>query len=121
MTVYYSKDHEWIRVEGNIATIGITTHAVEQLGEIVFIEQKDSGETFKKGEEMGVVESVKAASEIYAPIDCELIENNGILTDDPGKLNETPESDSWICRVKVSDPSQLDDLMDFDAYQTLIA
>lgn len=120
MTTYYSEDHEWIAVEGDIATIGITAHAAEQLGEVVFIEQKDEGDDFEKGDEIGVIESVKAASELYAPIDGEIVEMNGDLEDTPSKLNESPEGDAWIYKVKLTDASQLEDLMDLDAYKKLI-
>ena len=120
MTTYYSEDHEWIAVEGDIATIGITAHAAEQLGEVVFIEQKDEGDDFEKGDEIGVIESVKAASEILAPIDGEITDVNGVLADEPGKLNDSPEGDAWIYKVKISDESQLSDLMDIDAYKALI-
>ncbi|PSL15688.1 glycine cleavage system protein GcvH [Shimia abyssi] len=120
MTTYYSEDHEWITFEGDIATIGITAHAAEQLGEIVFVEQKETGDEFEKGEEIGVIESVKAASEIYAPVDGEVVEANETLGDNPGALNESPEGDAWIYKVKLSDASQLDDLMDLDAYKALI-
>ena len=120
MTTYYSEDHEWITVEGEIATIGITAHAAEQLGEIVFVEQKEAGDAFEKGEEIGVIESVKAASEIYAPVDGEVVEANGALEDNPGALNESPEGDAWIYKVKLSDAAQLEDLMDLDGYKALI-
>jgi glycine cleavage system H protein len=120
MTTYYSEDHEWITVEGDIATIGITQHAADQLGEIVFIEQKDVGDDFEKGDEIGVIESVKAASEIYAPIDGEVVEANGALEDAPGRLNESPEADAWIYKVKVVNAAQLDELMDLDGYKALI-
>lgn len=120
MTTYYSDDHEWVAVEGDIATIGITAHAAEQLGEVVFVEQKDEGDDFEKGDEIGVIESVKAASEIYAPIDGEVVEVNGELADAPSKLNESPEGDAWIYKIKISDASQLEALMDLDAYKALI-
>ena len=120
MTTYYSEDHEWITVEGDVATIGITVHAAEQIGEVVFVEQKDSGDTFSKGDEIGVIETVKAASEISAPVDGEIVEANGALADEPTKLNEAPEGDAWIYKVKISDSSQLDDLMDLDAYKAMI-
>ena len=120
MTTYYSDDHEWITVEGSTATLGITAHAAEQLGEIVFVEQKEVGDSFEKGDEIGVIESVKAASEIYAPVDAEVIEVNEVLVDNPGDLNENPEGDAWIYKVKLADPAQLQDLMDFDAYKALI-
>ena len=120
MTTYYSEDHEWITVEGDIATIGITQHAADQLGEIVFVEQKEAGDDFEKGDEIGVIESVKAASEIYAPIDGEVVAANGTLEDAPGNLNESPEGDAWIYKVKVANAAQLEDLMDLDAYKALI-
>ncbi len=120
MTTYYSDDHEWITVEGDVATFGITAHAAEQMGDVVFIEQKDAGDTFEKGDEIGVIESVKAASEIYAPVDGEIVEVNGSLADTPAKLNENPEGDSWIYKIKVSDTGQLADLLDLDGYKALI-
>ncbi|AXI44772.1 glycine cleavage system protein H [Sulfitobacter sp. SK012] len=120
MTTYYSDDHEWITVDGDIATIGITQHAADQLGEIVFVEQKDVGDDFEKGDEIGVIESVKAASEIYAPVDGEVVEANGTLEDAPGSLNENPEGDAWIYKVKLADKAQLEDLMDLDGYKALI-
>ncbi len=120
MTTYYSEDHEWIKVDGDIATIGITAHAAEQLGEIVFIEQKETDDEFAKGDEIGVIESVKAASEIFAPVDGAVVEANALLVDTPSALNENPESDAWIYKVKLSDASQLAELMDIDAYNALI-
>ena len=120
MTTYYSEDHEWITVEGDTATLGITKHAADQLGEVVFIEQQDSGEEFEKGGEIGVIESVKAASEIYAPVDGEVVAVNGDLEENPGKLNESPEGDAWIYKIKLSDSAQLEDLMDLDGYKALI-
>ncbi|MEM7069583.1 MAG: glycine cleavage system protein GcvH [Pseudomonadota bacterium] len=120
MTTYYSEDHEWITVEGDVATIGITAHAAEQIGEVVFVEQKDTGDSFEKGDEIGVIETVKAASEIYAPVDGEIVEANGVLADEPTKLNDAPEGDAWIYKVKISDASQLEGLMDLDAYKAMI-
>lgn len=120
MTTYYSKEHEWITVEGDIATIGITQHAADQLGEIVFIEQKEVGDDFEKGDEIGVIESVKAASEIYAPVDGAVIEANGKLEDNPSSLNESPEADAWIYKIKLANIAQLEDLMDLDGYKALI-
>ena len=120
-TTYYSEDHEWITVSGDIATIGITTHAAEQLGEIVFFEPRDVGEEFDKGDDIGVVESVKAASEIYAPVTDEIVEANGELEDNPGKLNEDPEASAWLYKIKISDASELENLMDADGYKALIA
>lgn len=120
MTTYYSEDHEWITVEGDQATIGITQNAADQLGEIVFIEQKEVGDEFEKGDEIGVIESVKAASEIYAPLNCEVIAVNETLEEAPGSLNENPEGDAWIYKVKLSDATQLEDLMDLDGYKGMI-
>lgn len=120
MTTYYTDDHEWITVEGDTATIGITQHAADQLGEVVFFEAKDVGEAFEKGDEIGVIESVKAASEVFAPVDCEITEINGSLEEAPADLNDSPEGDAWICKIKLSDPTQLEGLMDLDAYKALI-
>ncbi|MFW8594087.1 glycine cleavage system protein GcvH [Cribrihabitans neustonicus] len=120
MATYFSEEHEWITVEGDTATLGITQHAAEQLGEVVFVEQKEVGEEFAKGDELGVIESVKAASEIYAPVDGEIIEINEALADNPGALNESPEGDAWICKIKLSDAGQLEELMDLDGYKALI-
>ena len=120
MTTYYSEEHEWITVEGDVATLGITQHAADQLGEVVFVEQKEAGDEFEKGDEIGVIESVKAASEIYAPLDGEVVEVNEALADNPGALNESPEGDAWIYKIKLSDAGQLDDLMDLDGYKALI-
>ncbi len=120
MAIYYSEEHEWVLVEGDTATIGITQHAADQLGGIVFIEQREEGDEFDKGDEIGVIESVKAASEIYAPVDGEVVAVNGDLEENPGKLNESPEGDAWIYKIKLSDAAQLEDLMDLDGYKALI-
>jgi glycine cleavage system H protein len=120
MTTYYSEEHEWVTVEGDTATVGITQHAADQLGEIVFVEQRDQGEEFEKGDEIGVIESVKAASEIYAPIDGEVLEINGALEENPGALNEALEGYAWIYKIKIADAAQLEDLMDLDGYKALV-
>ncbi len=120
MTTYYSEEHEWITVEGDEATIGITAHAAEQLGEVVFIEMKEADDEFEQGDEIGVIESVKAASEIYAPVDGTVIAANEELEGAPGKLNESPEGDAWIYKVKMSDLSQLEALMDEAGYKAFI-
>jgi len=120
MTVYYTEDHEWIDVDGNVATIGITAHAAEQLGEVVYIELKEPGEGFKKADEIGVVESVKAASEIYAPVTGEITAANTVLNDEPAKLNEAPEGDAWLYKITLSNADELKDLMDADAYKAMI-
>ena len=121
MTTYYSEEHEWVTLAGDLAIVGITAHAAEQLGDIVFIEQKEEGDEFESGDEIGVIESVKAASEIYAPVDGEVVEANSILENNPSTLNESPESDAWIYKIKLTDPSQLEGLMDLAAYKTFIA
>lgn len=121
MATYYSDDHEWIEVDGDTATIGITEHAAVQLGDIVFVEMKDEGDEFAKGDEIGVIESVKAASEIYAPVDCTVLEANDELDGNPAMINESPESGAWIYKVKLTDPDQLSDLMSAEAYKALIA
>ena len=101
MTTYYSKDHEWIAVEGDIATVGITGYAQEQLGDVVFVELPDSGKALSQGDDAAVVESVKAASEVYAPIDGEVVEANTGLEDEPAKVNEDPEGAAWFYKMKV--------------------
>ena len=121
MTTYYSEEHEWVLVEGDTATIGITAHAAEQLGDIVFVEMKEAEDEFESGDEIGVIESVKAASEIYAPVDGEVIEANEVLEGNPAALNEAPEGDAWIYKIKLADPAQLEDLMDLDGYKKFIA
>ena len=120
-TVKYSKEHEWISVDGDIATIGITQHAAEQLGDLVFVELPAVGKTVAQGDEAAVVESVKAASEVYAPLSGEVVEINSVLEGEPGKVNEAPESEGWFLKLKLSAPSELDDLMDEAAYKAFVA
>ena len=120
MATYYSEEHEWLTVEGDTATLGITKHAAEQLGDVVFVEQQEAGDEFEKGGEIGVIESVKAASELYAPVDGEITEVNEALADNPGALNEDPEGAAWIYKIKIADAAQLEDLMDLDGYKALI-
>jgi len=120
MATYYSEEHEWITVEGDTATLGITQHAADQLGDIVFVELKEEGNEFSQGDDIGVIESVKAASEVYAPLDGEVVEANETLADNPASLNEHPEGDAWIYKVKLSNPDQLDELMDLAAYKEFI-
>ena len=119
-TTYYSEDHEWITVEGDTATLGITAHAAEQLGDVVFIEQKEAEDDFEKGDEIGVIESVKAASEIIAPLDGVVVSVNEELADEPDKLNADPEGAAWIYKIKISNPEQLNELMNADAYKALV-
>lgn len=121
MPTYYSPDHEWISVEGDIATVGVTDHAQEQLGDVVFVELPEVGQSVAKGDQAGVVESVKAASEVYAPLTGEIVECNGELENNPSLVNDEAESGGWFFRVKLSDPTELESLLDADAYKELIA
>ena len=120
MTVKYSKDHEWVTVENGIATIGITNHAQEQLGDVVFIELPAIGKTVAAHEQAAVVESVKAASEVYVPVSGEVVEVNKELEGDPALVNREAESAAWFMKVKLSNPSELDELMDKAAYDRLV-
>jgi len=115
-TVYYTDDHEWISLDGEIATVGITDHAQEQLGDMVFVELPDTGKTVAKGDDAVVVESVKAASDVYAPISGEITEVNQAVGDDPGLVNSAAQSDGWLFKMKISNKSELDSLMDEAAY-----
>lgn len=112
----FSKDHEWIELEGDIGTIGVTDYAQEQLGDIVFVELPEVGRTVARNEEFAVVESVKAASEIYAPMTGEVIEVNEGLNDEPAVVNDDAQGAGWIARIRVTDPSEFDDLMDEEGY-----
>lgn len=117
----FTEDHEWVRIEGDIGTVGITDYAQEQLGDIVFIELPEAGKTMKQGDEVAVVESVKAASEIYAPVTGEVTESNGGVADEPGTANSDPMGDGWLFKMKIGDASQLAELMDEAAYKTFVA
>ena len=116
MSVKYTEEHEWITVSGDIATIGITQHASEQLGEVVFVELPAIGKKVEKGKDAAVVESVKAASDVYAPISGEILEVNQKLVDNPAMVNEDAEGAAWFMKIKIADKSQLDGLMDKSAY-----
>ncbi len=120
MTVYYTKDHEWVRVEGDIGTVGISDHAQEQLGDIVFVELPEVGRTVAKGEEAAVVESVTAASEIYAPASGEVVERNETLEASPAAVNEDAEGAAWFFKLRLSDASKVEGLMDRDAYERFL-
>ena len=115
-TTYFSEDHEWIAVDGDTGTVGITDYAQEQLGDVVFVELPEIGRTVIKGDDMAVVESVKAASEVYAPVGGEVVETNGALEDNPAAVNEDAEGDGWFVRLKLADAAELEDLMDAAAY-----
>ena len=120
MPVYFTREHEWLRVEGDTATIGISNHAQEALGDIVFAEVPAAGTRVEKGKEAAVVESVKAASDVYAPVTGEVIEGNGALGDDPSLVNTAPESDGWFFKLTLADPSELDGLMDEAGYKAFV-
>jgi glycine cleavage system H protein len=116
----YSKQHEWVRMDGDLATVGISEHAQEQLGDVVFVELPDVGRKVGRGQPMAVVESVKAASDVYAPVSGEVVEVNQALSDDPSKVNSGAESDGWFCRLRPSELTELDQLMDADAYRAFV-
>jgi glycine cleavage system H protein len=118
MTVYYTKEHEWVRVEGDEATVGITDFAQGQLGDVVFVELPEAGKQVSKGGEAAVVESVKAASDVYSPVGGEVTGANQALVDDPSLANSDPEGEGWFFRLRLSDPSELDGLMDAEAYKS---
>lgn len=113
----FSKDHEWVRVEGGVATVGITPYAQEKLGDIVFVELPEPGKILTKGAAAAVVESVKAASDVYSPVSGELVESNGTLPEEPGLINSDPMGKGWLFRIKLADPAELDALMDEAAYK----
>ena len=117
----YTKDHEWVRAEGDMATIGVTAYAADQLGDIVFIELPDAGRTFEQFAAFGVVESVKAVSDLFAPVSGEVVEANGALAASPELVNTSPYADGWMIRVRISDAAQLEGLLDPEAYDALIA
>jgi len=117
----YTKDHEWVRIEGDEATVGITAYAAEQLGDIVFVELPDVGRTLAQAAAFGVVESVKAVSDLFAPVSGEVVATNGELTGSPELVNGDPYGGGWMVRVRVADPDQTTELLDADAYDALIA
>jgi len=119
-TIRYTKDHEYIRVEGDIGTVGISDHAQHALGDVVFVELPAVGKTFAQGGEAAVVESVKAASEVYAPVGGEVVEVNGDLEGAPAKVNEDPLGAGWFMKIRIADASQLDGLMDEAAYAAFL-
>ena len=120
MTKYFTKDHEWITVEGDTATIGITNYAQEQLGDVVFVDLPQIGDAFGAGDDASVIESVKAASDIYAPLTGEIVEINEALESNPSLINEDAEDTAWIFKMKMTDPAELDDTLDEDSYKELI-
>ena len=120
MPVYFTREHEWISVDGDTATVGISDHAQEQLGDIVFAEVPEAGRRLAKGQEAAVVESVKAASDIYAPVSGEVIEGNTGLSDTPETVNRDAEKDGWFCKLKLANPAEVDALMDRPAYEAYL-
>jgi glycine cleavage system H protein len=120
MTTRYTRDHEWIRLDGDIAVVGITDYAQEQLGDIVYVELPEAGKKLEKGGEFCVVESVKAASEVFAPISGEVTEVNSGLGDQPGTVNESPEGTGWLIKLKPANKADIDGLMDEAAYQAYL-
>lgn len=116
----YTEEHEWLQADGNIITVGITSHAATQLGDIVYIELPELETQVSKGDEVVVIESVKAASDIVAPVDGEIVEINEALVDKPAMVNDDPTGEAWFFKVKVEDPSVMDDYMDEDEYAALI-
>ena len=115
--VKFSKEHEWIKLDGDIATIGITYHATEMLGDIVFVELPEIGSSVAKDGNAGVVESTKAASDIYTPVSGEIIENNQSIVDDPAKVNTDPENEAWFFKLKITNKSEMDSLMNKEEYE----
>jgi glycine cleavage system H protein len=121
MTRFFTDEHEWIDVDGSSATVGITDYAQGQLGDIVFVETPDAGKSLTKGGDAAVVESVKAASDVYAPVSGTVTEGNPALADDPALVNSDPEGEGWFFKLTLADPSELDCLMDADAYKAFVA
>jgi glycine cleavage system H protein len=121
MTRYFTQDHEWIEVDGSTATVGITDYAQSQLGDIVFVEVPGEGASVTKGSEAAVVESVKAASDVYSPVSGTVTEGNPALEDDPALVNSAPEGDGWFFKLTIADTGELDGLMDESAYKDFVA
>lgn len=121
MTTYYTSEHEWISVDGDVGTVGITKFAAEKLGDVVFVELPDVGKAVKKEADMAVVESVKAASDVYAPVTGEVTAANAAIVDEPAKVNEDPEGGGWFVKIKLADKGQLTGLMDKAAYDAFCA
>ncbi|HEX6783781.1 MAG TPA: glycine cleavage system protein GcvH [Sphingomicrobium sp.] len=120
MPVYFTKEHEWVSVDGDTATVGISNHAQEQLGDIVFAEVPEAGRKLMKGQEAAVVESVKAASDVYAPVSGEVTEGNQAVADDPSLVNSDPEGQGWFFKLRLDNPGELDGLMDEGAYRSWV-
>ena len=119
--VRYTKEHEWVRLDGDLATVGISDYAQEQLGELVFVELPEIGRQVSRGGSLAVVESVKAASDVYAPVSGEVVEVNGDLENDPGLVNRSAEDEGWFCKLRLADQGELTQLMDTAAYKAYVA
>ena len=119
--IRYTKEHEWVRMEGDLATVGISDYAQEQLGELVFVELPDLGRQVSRGGSLAVVESVKAASDVYAPVSGEVVEINSELENDPGLVSRSAEGEGWFCRLRMTDQGELTQLMDAAAYKAYVA
>ena len=117
MSVYYTREHEWVRIDGDTASVGITDYAQGQLGDVVFVEVPEAGRQVKRGGEAAVVESVKAASDVYAPVGGEVIEGNQALVDDPALVNSDPEGEGWFFRLRLADTEEINDLMNAEQYK----
>jgi glycine cleavage system H protein len=120
-TLRFTKDHEWVRLDGELAVVGITDYAQSQLGDVVYVELPEIGRRVDQGKEAAVVESVKAASEVYAPVSGEVVEVNEALAADPAKVNADPMGEGWFLKLRLDEPKELDDLMDEATYQRLVA
>ena len=120
MSKKFTKDHEWISLDGDVATVGITNYAQEQLGDVVFVEVPETGQQVAQGDDAAVVESVKAASEVYAPLTGEVVEGNAALEATPELVNQSPDNEGWFFKMKLSDAGELDELMDEAAYDAFV-
>ena len=121
MSRYFTEDHEWVDVDGDIGTVGISEYAQSQLGDIVFVDLPEDGKALSKGDEAAVVESVKAASDVYSPVSGNVLEGNSQLADDPSLVNSDAEGEGWFFKITLSDPSELETLMDETAYEAFVA
>ena len=118
--IYYTQEHEWLNVEGNLGTVGITTYASEQLGDIVFVELPEKGKGLEKEEKAAIVESTKAASDVYTPVSGEILETNQPIVDDPSNVNKDPENNGWFFKIKIKNKSELDTLMNQTDYEKFV-
>ncbi len=116
----YTQEHEWVQVEGEIGTVGVTDHAASELGDIVYVELPDVGAEFSAGDSVGTIESVKAVADLYLPVSGEIVEINAALDGDPGLINNSPLDDGWLLKVRLADPAELDTLLDAAAYEDLL-